>query len=473
MVIVFFARLAQFIIMAAGVKVMTTLLAPTELGKVAVIMATTGLLALMLVNPVGMYINRNLHLWVESGAFKITFIWMVKYLLFAAFVCLPLLLIIRIEVHALHMIPLFLTIILICGSILFNSIVQTLVPALNMLDERVAWALLTIGWITTGLLFSAGSVMLFGNVATIWLAGALGSHILFSMIAYRYFFHIFPGNPRYMVRPFGYRELSRFALPVAIGVVSNWVQFQGYRLYLADQIGLADLGFFFAGYSLAAWIMGAVEMTVSTVYQPNLYRDSHSKDVAYARLAWQRYSNRSIPYYLVSCIGIVVLTDELVTVLLAPEYKSVSSYVMVGAFAELGRIWLGQLSLLFQIEKNTTQMVYPFTVGSILAVVATLFLVPQFGIIAAPIVATASVIVTNLYVNSMVAFETQRSSFALPEVIGISALCAITGCAGIFIVNALGAGDGLFGSIVRLFAFAAPTGGVFVALTSRWRYRPL
>jgi len=466
--IVILARLAQFIIMAVGMKVMTSLLSPLELGTVSLVVTTTGLLAMVFVNPVGMYLNRYIHLWVESRVFKIIFIWMIKYLFYVACISVILIMILRVNVHLMQLVSVYWVVGLICGSLIFNSIVQTLIPSFNTLGDRIAWGVLTVGWVGTGLIFSSAAVLLFGNLAFYWLAGALLSHVIFATVAYRHFFKKFPGDTC-VQRPFKNSDLIKFAFPIALSVFFNWLQFQGYRLYLADQIGLQELGFFYAGYSLAAWIMGAVELTVTAMHQPNLYKDAHSKDQIYAQHSWRRYSNRVIPYYLISCFAIIVLADDLILVLLGQEYKSVSSYVIVGALAELSRIWIGHISLLFHLELNTNKLINPMIGGSIVAVLGSIFLVPSFGIIAAPATSSAVALFLTVFVLLSVRFETQSKSFAIHQVVGITILSGLTGWIGILTADALWAGHGIFGAIARILAFSLPGVGVFAFLTLQLR----
>ena len=88
MLITLVGRLVQFALMFASVKIMTHLLTPVEMGKVALITTTTSLFALFLVNPIGMFINRRLHAWVNAHRFRSYFHVYVGYLaavsLFAA-----------------------------------------------------------------------------------------------------------------------------------------------------------------------------------------------------------------------------------------------------------------------------------------------------------------------------------------------------------------------------------------------------
>src|SRR5580698_3094950 len=60
---IFVGRGAQFLLALATVRVGTTLLSPAEMGRVSLVVTTTGFFIFLLVNPVGMFINRRLHSW--------------------------------------------------------------------------------------------------------------------------------------------------------------------------------------------------------------------------------------------------------------------------------------------------------------------------------------------------------------------------------------------------------------------------
>lgn len=467
MVIVLFARLIQFFVMAASVKIMTGLLSPSELGIFSLIMTITSFLALMLVNPVGMYINRFLHVWVEDGIFKAIFFRFFCFLIIVGFFSILILVAIKFSVTALDSLPLFWIILLVSGSLIFNSIVQTLIPSLNALGERKSWAFLSIAWVFTNLIFSVIAVLLYGNNAKFWLSGTLLGNVLFSLMAYKYFFTKFSTKkPDLLLNTFCYKSLAKFSVPIAFGVIAIWIQFQGYRIYLVDEVGLERLGFFFAGYSIAAWIMGAIEQIVMTAYQPDLYRDSHSSDIARVRMAWSKYSDRCVPYYLIGFASIVFLSDELVTILLSESYQSVGIYVVIGAFAEFARIWLLHINLLFHLEINTEQMLKPMLVGAFSTIVFTLLLAPLIGIEIAPVISTIITILITLYIFKRIRFYKQYFSFSVLYVVKTAIICTLAGLVGIFFAGIFKfEASSLSGSFVRITFFSVPVIAIYTLMT--------
>lgn len=452
--------------MAAGVKAMTILLEPSELGLISLIIAITGLFALMLVNPVGMFINRFLHVWVEENIFKYVFFRLLTYLILVGFISIPILAIIKEYVDALNVISLAWVVLLISGSLIFNSVVQTLIPSLNALGNRKAWAFMTIAWVVTNFIFSVAAVLLFDRSAEFWLVGALLSNVLFSFLSYRIFFIKFStSRAKYPLDLFSYSDLAKFSVPIAFSVISIWIQFQGYRLYLVDQIGLEELGFFFAGYSIAVWTMGAIEQIAMTAYQPDLYRDSHSSDTIRSKMAWSRYSDQVIPCYTIGCAALVFLANDLVKILLSDVYHTVGMYVIVGAFAELARILLLHINLLFHLEMNTKSKILPIFAGALLAVLITLLLAPLFGIVVSPIISTCITIPVAIYIIKKINFKKQIVSFSIFYATKIFIVSVLAGLAGLFIANIIELNAvSLSGSIARVLFFGVPCIGFFLLM---------
>jgi O-antigen/teichoic acid export membrane protein len=67
MLITGIARALQFAMLLITLRVATTLLPPSEMGVVALVTATAAFFSLLLINPVGMFINRRMHTWDDKG----------------------------------------------------------------------------------------------------------------------------------------------------------------------------------------------------------------------------------------------------------------------------------------------------------------------------------------------------------------------------------------------------------------------
>ena len=365
MLLVLAGRLTQFIIAFMSIKLMTTLLSPVEVGKVTLITTATAFFALFLVNPIGMFINRRLHVWVANGFLKHYFHLFCGYLFIvastAAFITWCLL---HSHLMEVAISPIWCAI-LIAGSLLFNSINQTLVPSMNMLERIRPFVFFTICTLTVGLIASVVLVKGLGANAVAWLAGPIISQFVFSIIAYKIFFREMPSKFRGLEGR-DYRQLSNFAWPISLAVGFNWLHMQGYRFVLADQFGLADLGLFAAGYGLASSLTTACESVTTSWFQPRFYRDANSADASVRAQAWGVYASTMLPFTILASSGIFMTAPYLTTIMLGPTYHTAVLYVMMGALAEWGRTIFNIFVLDAHGSMNTRRLIVPSLIGMLI-----------------------------------------------------------------------------------------------------------
>lgn len=154
-------------------RLATGYLPPEEMGRLSLITACTAFFALFLVNPVGMFINRRFHAWNALGRAKYYLKLHWVYLVVVGSVAAT-------SLAALQWINAFgfqfntaWVLVLVCGSLLFNTVNQTAIPSLNLLEFRGRFVALTLATIGSGLLSSLLLVRAFEPIAEYWLLGLL------------------------------------------------------------------------------------------------------------------------------------------------------------------------------------------------------------------------------------------------------------------------------------------------------------
>ena len=143
MIVIIFGRAAQFILLLMVMRVATTYLPPEEMGRLSLITAAVAFYALFLVNPVGMFINRRLHAWDELGRAKyyLKLHW-IYLLIVSVFAAASLAVLNNTHTFGFQFNTIWL-LVLVCGSLIFNTINQTAIPSLNMLELRGRFITLT------------------------------------------------------------------------------------------------------------------------------------------------------------------------------------------------------------------------------------------------------------------------------------------------------------------------------------------
>lgn len=363
-------RAFQFLIALLSVRVMTTMLSPTEVGKVALITTLVNFCVLFLISPLGTFINRRLHSWQDSGRIKTYFGWYALYLLAVSSVCAPLtMLAVQAGWWSLDVGVLALGLV-VWVSILFGTVHQTLIPSLNLLGRDKPFAVLSVLSPALGLGLSCLLIRTGGGaVATQWLTGVVLSQLVFSIVAARVFFR---GDTSRFHREFRlnvsmFKTAWRFAWPVSIAVACSWLHFQGYRFLLVDAVGLEELGFFVAGYGIAASLFAALEQILTTWFMPRFYRQLNQNSQNVGESAWARYAGSVLPLSVLALAALLSMSEELVQWMLGPAFQNTQQYVRWGALAEWTRVVAGIYALVVHQHMRTHYLIIPHLIGAVVA----------------------------------------------------------------------------------------------------------
>jgi O-antigen/teichoic acid export membrane protein len=436
LITIIFGRAAQFLLALVMMRVATTLLSPEEMGRVSLVLTTTAFFALFLVNPVGMFINRRLHAWQASGVARHYLIRYANYLLMVALIA-------AIGLPWLYMsgvanfgISIGWLILLVCGSLLFNTINQTAIPSLNMLGDSKRFVMLSVATIAASFACATLLAKTVQPTAQYWLFGLLlgqsllavfGTKILFARLHTPEIPHASP-----MIHKRHLQVLFSFAWPVAIAAGLGWVQSQGYRYIVDGQLGLAQLGLFVAGYGISAGMIAAFESVLTTYFQPRLYRDVSTAHPEQQAQAWHRYAAAVIPSLLLTVALIVMLAPELTRLFLGENFQAAASFVVWGALAEAARVLMGVYSLIAHVHMRTRWLILPNLVGAVLSITLCALLIPGFGAIGAGIGLTISgftvVVMMHLLLAHRVGGRVQSraillASFAAVALWGMTLVC--------------------------------------------------
>lgn len=380
MILIVFGNAAQFILLLLIMRLATGYLPPEEMGRLSLITAATAFFALFLVNPVGMFINRRFHAWDALGRarYYLKLHWI--YLLVVGFIA-------AVSLAALNKIQTFgfqfntaWLLILVCGSLLFNTVNQTAIPSLNLLEFRGRFVALTLATIASGLFSSLLLVRAFEPIAEYWLLGLLIGQAVFAVIGVKLFFDkLQPEIPVQAPSGAHLKLLFHFAWPVAISVGFNWLQTQGYRFLVADSLGLAALGLFVAGYGISAGLMAAFESVLTTYFQPKFYKRVSNNDRAEQSLAWNRYAGAILPSLMLVTFLLAGLAPELTRFMVGPAYQSASQFVVWGVLAEGARVLAGVYSMSAHAKMKTRLLLLPNLLGAVICIALIWALAPAMG----------------------------------------------------------------------------------------------
>lgn len=376
-------RAAQFLIALATLRVATTLLSPDEMGKVALVVTTTAFFALLLINPVGMFINRRLHAWQASGIARGYLFHYGGYIAIVAILAAVSLSLLVVSGLVEFGIPTGWLITLVCGSVIFNTINQTAIPSLNLLGNSRRFVLLTVATLIASFVTAVAIVLAVEQTAQYWLLGLILGQALFALVGARELLDQLGRNGQATKLPLLKRQhltgLFAFSWPVAAAAGLGWVQAQGYRYLMVDELGLAQVGLFVAGYGLSAGFIAGFESVLTAYFQPRLYRDASGASPQEQMEAWRRYAAAVIPSLVLTVGLLVVLAPDLTRLFLGQQFQNAANFVIWGALAEATRALVSVYALIAHVLMRTRWLIWPSLIGAIISIVVCSVLIPIYG----------------------------------------------------------------------------------------------
>lgn len=383
LIFIIFGRAAQFLIALVTLRAATTLLSPEEMGKVALVATTTAFFALLLINPVGMFINRRLHAWSVSGRAVGYLVRYTTYIaLMAVFAASGLTLLataglVYFGISAVWLIA------LVCSSVIFNTVNQTAIPSLNLLGDSKRFILLTVATLAASLIAAVTLVTTVQRSAEYWILGIILGQALLAVVGARDLLVLLsrssPALTHHGIHRQHLHALFAFSWPVAIAAGLGWVQAQGYRYLMVGDLGLAQVGLFVAGYTLSAGIIAGFESVLTTYFQPRLYRDASATSPQSQTEAWRRYADAVLPSLVLTVGLLIALAPDLTRLLLGERFQDAANFVIWGAFAEAARVLASVYSLIAHVHMRTRWLIWPNVVGASVSIVGCVVLIPLLG----------------------------------------------------------------------------------------------
>lgn len=380
MLLIAFGRIAQIFLIFATLKMATTLLPPVEMAKVFLVASIVAFYALLLLNPIGMFMNRRFNAWNASGRVKRYYNYFWLYLIGVCAVSLASLAIGVeagwISIHA----TMGWTLLLVGGTLLFTTINQVVIPGINLLGFRGWFVALTLATALSGLLAAIAFVYAVAPRAEYWMIGLLVGQTLCAVVGWKIFFAKVNVHDSFQ-NPTGkhIHALFGFAWPISIAVGLGWIQTQGYRFMMESSLGLHELGLFAAGYGISAGIISAFESVFTTYLQPVFYKNISNDNVIEQSKAWSEYAGTIFPSLLLVGFIILATAPELTRVMLGAEYWSASQFIVWGVIAELARVASGIYGMIAHARMKTKLLLLPSVVGASLSIGLIWWLMPMYG----------------------------------------------------------------------------------------------
>jgi len=363
----------QAVLAIALFRIITDVLAPSQVGGVYLIFSISYLFTSFLITPVSTYINRKIFLWHDAKNILAHLAGYNYYVTAVSLLSLPVVwcawryfgvgvglsgLVFAAEV---------------CCYIYVLTWNITFIPIMNALGHRLAFVLLTLAASALGLIFSPLLAHFGLPTAEYWMAGQITALGLVTAVSVRVFTKKVPEPPAKLL-PSRYLEKGSltgvwmFALPLAVSAFFMWAQGQSYRVIVEKMSGAEFLGYLGVGFSIATSVAGILESLVQQIYLPGFYRKITGGDKEVRGAALSELAAQTLPVYIIYLLFIVGVSEFMVYFLVAEKYRAVFVYARYGAFIEFFRMTTNVLAAGAYSEMRTKALIKPYLLGGIAAV---------------------------------------------------------------------------------------------------------
>ena len=361
-------RALQVVALFLNYKLLALYLEPTQVGVYFLMLAVASYFGLVLINPVGTYLNRHLHKFSNENVLIPFLLLFLVYLFITHLLGFLALLALspwfQLSSGNLYWVTLFATFYSFAASL-----GNTIVPSLNILNHRVAFVVLTVLTHLVGLALSLVLVTQFGLRADFWLLGLGLSYFFFGLIGL-FMIRQRTSNDSFS-KVFQVVEsglILRFGAPIALTNICLWLITQAYRPITEQFSSLEFLGYAGFGLGLASTLSVTFEYLLQQLYFPDLYKNINTDQQSQRESSWNDSANRCLFISLSLAIFVSSLSPVIISFSGSEKYKPAIYFLSIGIWAETFRAIGNIFSLIGQSELKTSKTIIPYFAGGIVTV---------------------------------------------------------------------------------------------------------
>jgi O-antigen/teichoic acid export membrane protein len=378
--IILIGRVLIMMTSIVSIRIFTTILSPTEIGRLNLLLGISGWFSMVLLSSIGTYMNRKILEWDDDGlAYKSLLLWF-KYLLVVSIFagCSTLILMQFIDLGI--QIGGTWVLVIMIGTVLMGSGNSMIISLLNLFDKRFWFVFSSVMTSWIGLIIATSLTLWISRNAEHWILGQIISQgLLFlfaTMILLRFLKQKSTSKIQALNAGFDIKTMFRFVWPLTIAALLYWVQTQGYRFLFIEIADLKSLGFLVVGMGIGSSFMVAFDTLFSQYYHPIFYAEiAHSNEVQRTK-AWNKYVSAFFPSAIMMAIFLAVNGPMLAVVFTGPEFHQVGTIVIWGVLAEFLRILSTATSMISHAQLKMKALIAPAVTGVLVMLIAMIVLVP-------------------------------------------------------------------------------------------------
>ena len=373
-------KLIQTVLLFFAVKLYTKYLSDEEVGNLILILSMTMFIGLALVNPIGSFITREVNAWINNKIFYRNFLIFNLYVLIVSIFSFFVPYILNYFGIG-KSIPTLYFSIAVSLFVFFNTLNQTIIPALNLLFYRKAFVVFTVVSISMYLTLSVSFVVIFEATAFWWLIGQiLGLGVGFIGALFYFLKHVvaWQMSDMFNITTAGLQKILKFSVPLSIATFMLWVLTSAYKLIIEGQLGAATLAYIGLALALATALSGAVETLLMQVFHSSFYKDiSDAKTAEERSKVFQIFINRTVPLTTGAIFVLICLSPFLLKLLADDRFSIIYPYLMLGLILEFLRVMTNIISHAAHSEYKTQKNILPYTAGAVIALFCISYSIKQ------------------------------------------------------------------------------------------------
>ena len=372
-------RMLQVGLSVVTIRLMTELLDPKEVGHQYLINSFILWFSMVLINPVGMFVNRHVHEWSKKLILGPMMRELTLYFILIASLSVPILFALQYFSLVDFQISTWILVLYFFIYIFLSTWFQTLTSFFNLFQWQRHFVFLNLFSQFSGLVLATLAVKFYNPSAFSWLFGLLLGQIISLAVGVFFFqrkFSIFFADHQGSNESLFRLETLKFCYPIAITTIFMWFINQGYRIFIERQFGGSILGEVGVGLGLAASLAAVVGSLVTQFFYPKYYSSLPESTFDSRKSSWLWLWQSSFSVYIPFCFLTVATAPLVVKALVAAKFSHVVKYVQFGALIELFRQMSNMAYIASHAEKKTQNTIVPYALGA--AILFALLLAMSF-----------------------------------------------------------------------------------------------
>ena len=374
-----FGRGLQIAIQIASIRLLTSLLSPTEVGRFYALASVQGWVGLSFVSAPGTYLNRNYLEWKKQNLHGPALKVFILYALFLAIVTAGIAwLLLRSEVISSS--GLWVLSACVLGAWMFGTnVMAQAVSLVNLLGRTRTFVSLRLVAMILGFALASFFVLAMDRSAEKWIWGLGLGHIVIGIVTVWVLLQHSGLSPRRWFKNQGifhfigdHRSTGfSFMGPIMLMTGIYWLQSQGYRIPVAAVLGESQLGLFSVSYSMGANVIIAAEAIIINQWLvPMYYRRIVGVNSGASDSVWRESVAGVLPVLVLVAVFSVVAGPFMLRLLAHDEFQGAASLALWGGIAESTRLFAGLFYIGGVGRQDTRRMILPHIPGGIFMLVA-------------------------------------------------------------------------------------------------------